>query len=49
MIIMKFDCMVMNDETYVKTDFKQLSGQEFYMATKRGNVAEIVDQVWQTI
>ena len=36
----KFDCCVMDDETYVLADFAQLSGQEFYVAGSRGNVDE---------
>lgn len=32
-------CLMMDDETYVKMDYKQLPGQKFYTAIKRGNVA----------
>lgn len=39
-VINKFDCIVMDDETYVKADFKQIPGQQFYSAKKRGLVAE---------
>jgi hypothetical protein len=31
-------CIIMDDETYVKLDFKQLPGQRFYLSTFRGNV-----------
>lgn len=30
----------MDDETYVKLDFKQLNGKSFYVAKKRGDVSE---------
>lgn len=33
----KYDCCIMDDETYVKADFNQLPGQEFYVAKKRGD------------
>lgn len=33
-------CIVLDDETYVKLDFKQLPGQEFYVAKNRGGVAK---------
>jgi len=36
----KFDCCIMDDETYVYYDFKQLPGQEYYVADSRGNVDE---------
>lgn len=36
----KFHCCVMDDESYVLADFKQLPGQEFYVADSRGNVDE---------
>lgn len=36
----KFECCVMDDETYVFADFAQLPGQEFYVADSRGNVSE---------
>ena len=36
----KFNCCVMDDETYVLTKFCQLPGQEFYSATQRGGVEE---------
>lgn len=35
-----FQCCIMDDETYVLSDFKQLPGQKFYVADSRGNVAE---------
>jgi len=34
----KFEYCIMDDETYVLTDFSQLPGQEFYTATERGGV-----------
>jgi transposase len=40
-LLTKFDCVVMDDETYVKADFKQLPGQEFYTASGKGMLAEI--------
>ena len=30
----------MDDETYVKMDFKQIPGQKFYVASKHLNVAD---------
>lgn len=38
--VKKFECCVMDDETYVLSDFSQLPGQEFYVADARGNVPE---------
>lgn len=38
--IKKYNCCVMDDETYVLADFSQLPGQEFYVSDVRGNVAE---------
>ena len=36
-VLTKFDgCLLMDDETYVKTDFGQIPGQKFYLATGRG-------------
>lgn len=35
----KFDCVVMDDETYCKADFKQLPGHEYYTASKKGGVS----------
>lgn len=32
-------CIVMDDETYVKSDFKQLPGQSFYVSKVRGGVS----------
>lgn len=38
-VLTKFEgCLIMDDETYVKADFKQLPGQKFYVASMRGNV-----------
>lgn len=31
-------CILMDDETYVKCDYKQLPGRKFYTSTFRGNV-----------
>lgn len=56
----KFDCVVMDDETYCKADFNQLPGKEFYTAFKRGGVSNKFKQkkvskfpkqymVWQAI
>jgi transposase len=39
-ILTKFDCVVMDDETYCKADFKQIPGQEFYTSTSRTDVPE---------
>lgn len=39
-VIHKYDCVVMDDETYVKADFKQLPGQQFYTSKKRGDVPD---------
>jgi len=36
----KFECCVMDDETYVLSKFSQLPGQEFYTAKERGGVEE---------
>ena len=52
--------ILMDDETYVKSDFKQVPGQKFYVSTIRGNVPNkykhiLVDKyakkfmVWQAI
>lgn len=38
--ISKFECCVMDDETYVLSKFSQLPGQEFYTAKERGGVEE---------
>lgn len=38
-VLTKFDgCLLMDGETYVKMDFKQLPGQKYYSSTIRGNV-----------
>ena len=34
----KYDCCVMDGETYVVADFKQIPGQEFYVASQKDNV-----------
>ena len=44
-MLTKFDRVVQDDETYVKADFKQLPGQEFYTATGRGKVADIFKHI----
>lgn len=36
----KYSCIVMDDETYCKADFQQLPGQEFYVASDKGQVEE---------
>jgi len=38
-VLTKFEgCILIEDEIYVKLDFKQFSDQKYYIATKRGNV-----------
>lgn len=38
-VLTKFEgCIIMDDETYVKCDFKQIPGKKFYVSTIRGNV-----------
>ena len=44
-MLTKFNCVVQDDETYVKEDFKQLPGQEFSTATGRGKVADIFKHI----
>lgn len=39
-LLMKHDCVILDDETYIKADFNQIPGQEFYTAKQRGGVAE---------
>lgn len=40
-VLTKFNgCIIMDDETYVKMDVKQLPGRNFYVAKIRGGVAE---------
>ena len=34
-IVHNFDCIIMDDETYVKADFKQIPGQVCYTAKKK--------------
>lgn len=60
-VLTKFKgCILMDDETYVKLDLKQLPGQKFYVSTIRGRVADkfkyvMVDKfakktmIWQAI
>lgn len=38
--VKKYECCIMDDETYVLSDFSQLPGQEFYVADARGNVLD---------
>lgn len=40
--IAKSDCIVMDDETYVKADFHQLPGQEYFVAKSKFAVPEHV-------
>lgn len=35
----KFDCVIMDDETYCHADFNQLTGPEFYTATMKDGVS----------
>ena len=44
-MLTKFDCVVQDDESYVKADFKQLPGQEFHTATGRTKVADIFKHI----
>ena len=44
-MLTKFDCVVQDDETYVKADFKQLPGKEFYTATGRGKMADVLKHI----
>lgn len=38
-VLTKFHgCIIMDDETYVKMDFKQIPGQKFYVSKKRASV-----------
>lgn len=47
-VLTKFDgCILMDDETYVKMDSKQLPGQKFYSATARCNVPKQFKYVLQ--
>lgn len=47
-VLTKFQgCIMMDDETYVKMDFKQLPGQKFYASTIRGNVPKKFKYVLQ--
>lgn len=39
-LLQKFSCTIMDDETYVLEDFKQLPGLAFYTAMQRNAVAE---------
>lgn len=36
----KVDCVIMDDETYIKGDFKQMPGQNYYVAEAKGAVAD---------
>ena len=44
-MLTKFDYVVQDEKIYVKADFKQLPGQEFYTATGRGKVADIIRHI----
>ena len=44
-MLTKFDCVVQDDETYVRADFKQLPRQGFYTATGRGKVTDIFKHI----
>lgn len=38
-VLTKFNgCLLMDDETYIKADFKQIPGQKFYLSKARGDV-----------
>ena len=38
-VLTKFDgCILMDDETYVKIDYKPIPGRNFYLVTGRGDV-----------
>lgn len=39
-MLLNFQCILMDDETYVKSDFKQLPGQEYFTATNPNVVPE---------
>lgn len=56
----KFECVILDDETYVKTDFHQIPGQEFFTCANKFNIEEKYKQkklskfagkflVWQAI
>lgn len=34
----KYDCVILDDETYIKSDFKQIPGKEYYVAKEKGGV-----------
>lgn len=38
-IVHNYDCIIMDDETYVKADFNQIPGQLYYTAKSKGNVS----------
>ena len=44
-MVTKFNYEVQDDETYIKVDFKQVSGQEFYTATGWGKVVDIFKHI----
>ena len=39
-LMTKFECVVLDDETYIKADFKQIPGQEFYTSKSRRDAPE---------
>lgn len=41
-LIQNYDCILMDDETYVKADFRQLPGQQFYTTTDPNLVPDTV-------
>jgi len=49
-IVHNFDCIIMDDETYVKADFKQIPGQVYYNAKIKGNVApKFKEKKWTSL
>jgi transposase len=40
-------CLVMDDETYVKMDFRQLPGQKYYVSRIRGQVPDKFKYIYQ--
>lgn len=39
-MLKEYDCIILDDETYCKADFKQIPGLQFYTSLQRGNVAD---------
>ena len=47
-VLTKFNgCILMDDETYVKCDYKQIPGHQYYVSTIRGNVPDKFKYVCQ--